>query len=55
MKLTLALILAGILVLAGTAGESDANMGMPISQFLIQSAVGLGLLLGGVVRSRSYE
>ena len=53
MRFTLALLIVGILVLAGTAGESDANMGMPLAQFLAQSCVGLALLFWGVRRANN--
>ena len=55
MKLTLALLVTGILIIAGTAGESDVNTGMPLTQFLAQSLVGLGLFGWGVVRSQRYS
>ena len=54
MKFTLLLMIAGILVLAGTAGASDRNSLLPIEQFLAQSLVGLGLFSWGVARSRSH-
>lgn len=55
MKFTYTLLLVGILVLAGTAGESDRNLAMPMWQFLTQSCAGLALFAWGVVRANKHE
>ena len=55
MKFTYALLLVGILVLAGTAGESDRNLAMPMWQLLSQSCLGLALFAWGVVRAGKHE
>lgn len=55
MKFTYTLLLVGILVLAGTAGESDANPLMPMWQLLTQGAVGLALFGWGVARANKEE
>lgn len=55
MKLTYALLLAGILILAGTAGASDQDPFMPMWQMLTQSCVGLALFAWGVARANKHE
>lgn len=55
MKFTYALLLVGILVLAGTAGESDNNVFMPVWQILTQGAVGLALFAWGVARANKHD
>ena len=54
MKFTYALLLVGILVLAGTAGASDLDPGMSLAQMLAQSLLGLALFSWGVARSRKH-
>lgn len=53
MKFTLALMLAGIVILAGAAGSSDADPTQSTGEFLALSLLGLGLFSWGVARSRS--
>lgn len=55
MKFTYVLLLAGLLILAGTAGESDQNVMMPMWQMLTQSCLGLGLFIWGTVRANKHE
>jgi hypothetical protein len=55
MKFTYALLLMGLLILAGTAGESDRNVYMPMWQMLTQSCVGLALFIWGAVRANKHE
>ncbi len=44
-------IILGVLILAGTAGSSDLDPMMPMSQILLQSVVGLLLFISGVIVS----
>lgn len=53
MKFTLALMLAGIVILAGAAGSSDADPTQSMGKFLALSLLGLSLFSWGVARSRS--
>ena len=41
------LVVVGILVIAGTAGASDADL-ITMSQIIVRCAIGLGLMAGGV-------
>lgn len=53
MKFTYALLLVGMLILAGAAGSSDADPTQSMGKFLALSLLGLGLFSWGVARSRS--
>jgi hypothetical protein len=55
MKFTYVLLLTGILILAGTAGESDRNVYMPAWQMMAQSCAGLALFIWGAVRAGKHE
>lgn len=55
MKFTYALLLTGLIILAGTAGESDVNVMMPMWQLLTQGLLGLALFIWGTVRANKHE
>jgi hypothetical protein len=55
MKFTYALLITGLIILAGTAGESDRNVYMPMWQMLSQGLLGLALFIWGAVRANKHE
>ena len=48
-------MLAGIVVLAGTAGSSDLDPMMSVSQIMLQGCLGLLLFIGGVIASLNKQ